>query len=240
MAFNLREFFGESVRTVLASKKYFSGMPVTGGFAEPLVKAALYGLASGVVMFVFAILKVNTSLVSVPGMVPAGGFGAALAVLVFSPVAAVIGVFVGGLVLLILSSLCGGSTKFQANARATAALMALAPVSTVLSAVTAVNPAAGMIVSLAVSLYGMVMLYFALTEALKARPASSRVLAVILAVLLTVFTIGGYFGMKQGTRYLQNAIDELERKDRPSAEDMKEMMRKLSNTILENLKQDGR
>ena len=53
--FSLNKFIEDSKKILLEPKKYFSGMKKTGGFAEPILKAVLYGLLASIVSILLAI-----------------------------------------------------------------------------------------------------------------------------------------------------------------------------------------
>ena len=44
---DLQKIFRETTETLLNPKEYFSSMPLEGGFAEPIIKAAIYGVVAG-------------------------------------------------------------------------------------------------------------------------------------------------------------------------------------------------
>ena len=94
-----------------------------------------------------------------------------------------IGLFIGGVILLIVSAICGGNTNFEANVRVTAALMVLSPISALLSFTSGINLWLGGLISLAVSLYGLYLLYHALVNALKGKEGTAKVITIVLAAL---------------------------------------------------------
>ena len=65
------------------------------------------------------------------GSVGGGILGGGIGIMVFIGyiIGSVIGLFIGAVVLMIISSICKGSTDFEANVRVTAALMVVMPIS---------------------------------------------------------------------------------------------------------------
>ncbi|NSW95323.1 MAG: YIP1 family protein [Bacteroidales bacterium] len=184
-SFDFNAFISESKETLLNPKSYFSKMKLTGGMTEPLIKAVIYGAIAGVIVFLWSILGL--------GAAGAGFLGGAIGAmaLVWYIVAAIIGLFVGAVILLIISSICKGNSDFEANVRVTAATMVVMPVSALLGFTTGINIYLGMIVSLAVSIYAIWMLYHGLVEALKAKPESAKIVMYVLIGLIVLFTLAG-------------------------------------------------
>ncbi|NLN30046.1 MAG: hypothetical protein GX158_02215, partial [Bacteroidales bacterium] len=83
-------------------------------------------------------------------------------------------------------------------------LMVMMPVSAFLGFFMGINIILGTIVSLAVSLYGLYLLYHGLVQALKANAGSSRVLVLVLAALLILFSLIGMGARKKAASYLKD------------------------------------
>jgi hypothetical protein len=208
--FNFNSFIKESIDVLVKPKTYFSTMKTTGGIAEPLIKALLYGVIAGIIALIWGLLKIGGSI---------GIFGGAIGVMMFIwyIIAAVIGLFIGGVIMLIISAICKGSTDFEANVRVTASVMVIMPIGALLGFVSGLNHTAGSIVSLLVNLFALYLIYHALVEALKAKPASSKVLTIILAALLVLFFVIGLGAKKAANKFLDDF----------KSEDFKEMIEDL-------------
>jgi hypothetical protein len=208
--FNFNSFIKESIDVLVKPKTYFSTMKTTGGIAEPLIKALLYGVIAGIIALIWGLLKIGGSI---------GIFGGAIGVMMFIwyIIAAIIGLFIGGVIMLIISAICKGSTDFEANVRVTASVMVIMPIGALLGFVSGLNHTAGSIVSLLVNLFALYLIYHALVEALKAKPASSKVLTIILAALLVLFFVIGLGAKKAANKFLDDF----------KSEDFKEMIEDL-------------
>src|SRR5665647_1137410 len=116
-SFDFNLFIKESKDVLVNPKSYFSTMKTTGGMAEPLIKAVIYGAIAGAITFIWSLL----------GM---GALGGAIGIMAFiwSIIAAIIGLFIGAVIVLVISSICKGNTDFEANMRVTAATMVLMPI----------------------------------------------------------------------------------------------------------------
>ena len=55
-SFDLNAFIKESKETLLNPKAYFSTMKTSGGMAEPVIKALIYGVVAGIIVFLWGIL----------------------------------------------------------------------------------------------------------------------------------------------------------------------------------------
>ena len=201
-SFNFNSFIKDSIDVLVKPKSYFSTMKTTGGIAEPLIKAVIYGVIAGLIALIWGLLKIGGSV---------GILGGAVGVMMFVwyVIGAVIGLFIGAVILLIISAICKGSTDFEANTRVTASLMVIMPIGALLGFVSGLNLTAGSIVSLAVNLFALYLLYHGLVEALKAKPQTSKILTIVLAALLVLFFFIGLGAKKTASKFL----DEFENKD---------------------------
>ncbi len=195
--FNFNSFIKESIDVLVKPKAYFSTMKTTGGIAEPLIKAVLYGLIAGIIALIWGVLKIGTSI---------GIFGGAVGVMMFFwyIIAAIIGLFIGAVIMLIISAICKGSTDFEANVRVTASVMVIMPIGALLGFISGLNSVAGSIVSLLLNLFALYLIFHGLVEALKAKPSSSKILTIILAALMVLFFIIGLGAKKAANKFLDD------------------------------------
>jgi hypothetical protein len=132
--------------------------------------------------------------------------------LVWSIVGAVIGLFIGAVILLIISSVCKGNTDFEANGRVIAASMVIMPINALLGFTSGISSWLGMIISLGVSLYALYITYHGLVESLKAKPETAKIVMYILAALLVLFMLLGMSTRNKMNKYM-------------NSEDLKEMLK---------------
>ena len=207
--FDLNEFIRESKEVLVNPKTYFSTMKTSGGMSEPLIKAVIYGVVAGVFSLLWGLLKF--------GGAGGGLFGGAVGVFAFigSVVGALIGLFIGAVILLVISAICKGNTDYEANVRVTAACMVIMPISALLGFATGINIYLGVIVSLAVNIFALWLLYNGLVEALKSKPETTKIVMYVLAALFVLLMITG-IGAKRKAAQLMNDFNKT---------DMKEMMK---------------
>jgi len=201
-SFDLNAFIKESKETLLSPNTYFPAMKTSGGMAEPVMKALIYGVIAGIIAFLWGVLGLGGSL---------GVFGAGIGAmaLVWTIVGALIGLFIGAVIVLIISAICKGSTDFEANLRVVAAAMVLMPINALLGFTMGINSVFGAIVALGVNLYGLYLLYHGLTGSLKANEGTSKIVMYVLAGLLVLFTIVGMSTRNKMNNYMDMSQDEL-------------------------------
>ena len=182
--FNFTKLIEDSKETLFNPKDYFSKMPASGGFVEPIIKVVLYGVIIGVFAFVWMQLGMK----NLPNEILLGG-GTGIMVLVGSVVTSLIGLFIGGAIVLVFSMILSGNKDFEVCVRVVASLMIISVVSSAFSFLSGVNYYLWLIVSIAISLWGLYLFYNALVYALKATEKGSRILIILLAVLLFIYTL---------------------------------------------------
>jgi hypothetical protein len=204
-SFDVNAFIKESKETLLNPKVYFSTMRTSGGMAEPVIKALIYGVVAGVIVFLWGIIGLG-------GRIGVFGAGIGIMGLVYTVIAAVIGLFIGAVILLIISSICKGNADFEANLRVSASAMVLLPVSALLGFTTGINSIFGAIIALCVNLYGLYLLYQGLTVALKANPATTKIVMYVLAALLLILMLTG-LGTRNRVKKYMNDISQVNLKE---------------------------
>ena len=161
--FTFKKLIYESKAVLIAPKEYFTSMIKEGGFGEPVIKALVYGVLAGLIGYILSLLQLYTG----SGFIFSTGAGGIMIVMC-AIITALIGLFIGGIIVLIISATCGGSTGFETNVRVTASLMVLGPVNALLGVFSGINITLGVIISIIVSLYGIYLLYQSLVKALNA------------------------------------------------------------------------
>ena len=193
--FDLNLFIKESTDVLVNPKAYFSTMKTSGGMTEPLIKAVIYGAVAGAIAFIWSLLKIGAMT----------GFGSAIGIMVFiwSIIGAIIGLFIGAVILLVISSICKGSTDFEANLRVTAALMVMMPINALLGFAGHFNLYFGVIVSIAVSIYALWLLYNGLVEALKTNPETTKIVSYVLVALVVLFLLIGLGARRRANQFMK-------------------------------------
>ena len=203
-------------------------MPVKGGFGVPIVKALIYGAVAGIFTFLWSLLKI--------GAATTGMLGGAVGIMAFiwAIIGALIGLFIGAVVVLIISAICGGSTDFEANARVTASLMVLMPITALFGFI---GGGVGSLIGFVINLYGLLMLYHALNESLKGKEGTSKVLTIILAVILLIFLIVGFFAKRTAKRFMDDFGSEFEQTMEEYGEDVEKSMKESMKDVTKELEE---
>ena len=181
--FDFNMFLKESKETLLNPKNYFSTMKTSGGIAEPLIKAVIYGTVSGIVYLLWGLLKIG----AVGGGLLGGAVG--FTALITTIIGAIIGLFIGAVILLIIASICKGNTDFEANLRVTASVMVYMPIAALVSFLSGFSIYLGIVISLIVFLYTLWLLYHGLVEALKCKPETVKIVSYVLVALIVLFLL---------------------------------------------------
>jgi len=191
---DFKKILNDSKETLLNPKGYFSSMPLTGGLTAPLINAAIYGVVAGLFSLLWHLTGFSAMGVGIWG----GAIG--FMSLIWAIIGAIIGLFIGGVIMLIISAICGGNTDFEANVRVTASLMVVYPINAFLAFFYAINFTLGGLVGLAVSIYGVYLLYHAVIQALKGKESSAK----IVAIVLLVFALVGFFGGRRASNSIRD------------------------------------
>jgi hypothetical protein len=192
----------DSRETLLNPKVYFGTIPLAGGFTEPLIKAAIYGTVAGLFALLWGIL--GFSAMGFGGML---GGAVGIMGLIWSIIGAIVAVFVGGALMLVISAICGGNTDYEANVRVTASLMVVYPINAFLAFFYGISFTLGGVVGLVVSLYSIYLLYHAEIQALKGKESNVKIVAIVLVILALL----GFFGGRRASKTVRdfsNRYDE--------------------------------
>lgn len=135
-----------AVNVVANPAGFFREMPRTGGFLEPLVFVVIMGFIAGIIQAILGFL----------GLGHAGGYGGAMmgsfVVIIFMPIFAAIGSFVGAAILLVIWKLMGSQGNYETAYRCGAYLMALVPITGIIGVV----PYAGGLMTMAIYVFYLV------------------------------------------------------------------------------------
>jgi hypothetical protein len=178
----------EQVRAIITQPvSYFQSMPKAGGFGDPVVFVAVMGAVAGVIAALFALFG------SAGGLL-VGVFGA----LIFGPLMAVLGAFIGAAVLYVIWKLMGSTEDYEAAFRCQAALAALYPVSALLGVI----PYIGSIVTIAWAAWLLV-------EASVAVHGRQRKTAQIVFGVLAVLFIFTSLGSERASREMEARMEAM-------------------------------
>ena len=163
-----------AIKVISNPKAFFSAMPKSGGFVDPLIFMVVMGVAGGVIRAVLGVFHL--------GM--AGSTAAALASVILVPVFALIFGFVIAAILFVIWKLMGSSESYETAYRCGAYASAISPITAVLGVIPFVG-----------SLIGLVwMLFLLVTASAEVHKIAAKtawmVFGAITAVLALMSTCG--------------------------------------------------
>jgi len=136
--FDINDIVAKAVAVIKTPGEYFRSMPVSGGYLEPLIFAITLSLAAGIISGILSFFGA-----------PVGFLAYGLAAVIFVPIGATIGLFIGGGILFLIWKLMGSERDYEASVRCVAAMTAVYPITAVLYLV----PYLGTVVGLAWGAY---------------------------------------------------------------------------------------
>ena len=198
--FDFKRFSEESQQALLDPKSYFAAMSPTGGLGTPVIKALIYGAIAGVIYLLWSIMGIG----AVGGM-----FGGGVGIMAFfgSLIGALLGLFIGAVIILILVAIANGKTAFEPIVHVSAALLVIMPVTALLTIFSGIHWMLGAVLSLAVNLYALWMLYNAMTLTLNARVETTKILMYVMGGLLILFFFIG-MGTRRASRNFMRDFEQ--------------------------------
>jgi hypothetical protein len=165
-----------AVNVVTKPTEFFQGMPKTGGFLEPLVFAIIMGVITGIIQAILIFI----------GLGPGAGYGGRMSgftMIIFMPIAAAIGSFIGGAILFVIWKLMGSQENYETAYRCGAYLMALSPITAIIGAV----PYAGGLISMAIYVFYLV------TASIHVHNIPSQKAWLVFGIIGVIFMLFGLF-----------------------------------------------
>jgi hypothetical protein len=165
-----------AVIVVTKPAEFFQGMPKSGGFLEPLVFAIIMGFIAGIIQAILSFI----------GLGPSAGYGGGMSgfsMIIFMPIAAAIGSFIGGAILFVIWKLMGSQEDYETAYRCGAYLMALTPI----TAIIGVVPYAGGIITMAIYVFYLV------TASVHVHNIPSQKAWLVFGIIGLIFVLFGLF-----------------------------------------------
>jgi hypothetical protein len=186
-------FIADSIETLISPKTYFPKLKEQGNYGQSVIKVLIYGVIAGILSYIHIgfLAKYSTQWI-------------ASATLITTPVLSVIGLFAGAVILLIISAICGGNTKYEINVRITAALFVLVPIQTLLGYSSLISIKLSALLQAGVSLYGLYLMYLAIVHTLAGKAVRAKVIAVIIGILVVIGAIASIFAVSKMKRIMKN------------------------------------
>lgn len=177
--------------------EFYASVRDVGGFGGPLVFAIVMGLVSGVISACYAFFGLGAI---------GGGTGAAIgafagfSAIIMSPIFAVLGCFIGGAIVHVISLIAGGKGTYEQSVRVAGYAAAVMPISALVTFVPLLRLLPG--------LYGLYLVALGLIAIHAADRKKTFVSVGVLGLILILFTV---MGMLAG-RAVQQMGSEMEAK----------------------------
>ncbi len=198
--FDFNTLIADSKKALLKPEEYFSSMSTEGSLGTPIIKALIYGAVAGVIYFIWSLLGIG----AVGGMGGLVGGAVGIMAIIGSIIGALIGLFIGAVIILILCAIANGKTEFEPIVHVSSSLLVIMPVSAVASFFSVIHPILGSLLVLAVNMYFLYMLFFAMTKTLNAKADVSKIIMFIFAGLLILFFFIGILATRATRSYMRD------------------------------------
>jgi len=173
--------------------EFFRTMPKTGGFGDPLVFAVVLGVVMGVVTSAIGFVTFHGAM-----------RWASLASIIWGPVAALIGSFIGAAIMFVIWKIMGSNENYETAYRCTAYSYAIAPI----AALAGLIPYAGALVGLA---WGLYLIVTASVEVHKIAAKTAWLVFGIITAIWAMVSIGSQFAARKISHDFQQNFGDLQR-----------------------------
>ena len=179
-----------AVNVVTKPADFFQSMPKTGGFLEPLVFAVIMGFISGIIQAILHFI----------GLGPGAGYGGGMHgffSIIFIPVYAAVGSFIGGAILFVIWKLMGSQEDYETAYRCGAYLMALAPLTALIGAI----PYAGGIINM------FIYVFYLVKASIHVHNIPSQRAWLVFGVIFALFALIGVYG-EHKARTMKSQVEQ--------------------------------
>lgn len=197
--FNLEKIIEDAKCVLTKPAEFYREMPQTGGFAEPCIFLVMMAFISGAM----------ATLMSFFGLGSIGAMAIGLTSLVLMPVMALIGSFIGALIMFVIWKLMGSSKEYEAAYRCVAYTGVIYP----LMLLVGWMPYVGTIISLGL---GMYLMYVATIEVHEIPQKTAQMVIGIIAALILLMQLSSEHTMRsfradmeQSSRQMEMQADQL-------------------------------
>jgi hypothetical protein len=204
-----------AVKILTAPADFFRGMPKTGGFLEPLVFAVIMGLLSGIIY----------ALLGLFGLGSRAGMGS-FSMIIFMPIAAAIGSFIGAAILFVIWKLMGSKENYETAYRCGAYLMVLSPITAIISVV----PYVGSIISMIIYLFYIVM------ASVNVHNIPAQKAWLVFGIIFAVFAIIGV-SAEYKARNMKSSMEQWRKIGEDAAKDYKKSTKDMEKSTEDLRKQ---
>lgn len=175
---------------IMNPAEFYRGMPKVGGFGDPLVFAVVLGVVAGLVQAVLGFFS------------PVLSLAMALSAIIITPIAVLIGGFIGAAIVFVIWKLMGSNESYETAYRCGAYAMAIQPI----VAVAGLIPVVGSLVGLAWMTYLLVM---ASVEVHKLPAKKAWLVFGIIAGIFALMSLGAQAGARKAQQSMAGFQKEM-------------------------------
>ena len=202
--FDINSVISDAKKILTDPAGFYSEMPTTGGFVNPLIFLLVMGAVAGVISGVLGMIGLGRG--AMPG-------GAALAAIVVFPIALLIGGFIAAGVMFVIWKLLGSEKDYETAYRCVAYSTAIMPPMAVLGVI----PYLGGIIH---TLWGTFLMY---TASLKVHDIAAQTAKITFAILAVIGVLWG-ISSERASRQMMAHLERFEGIENMSAEEAGEKM----------------
>ncbi|MBL4851344.1 MAG: YIP1 family protein [Gammaproteobacteria bacterium] len=169
---------------------FYRNMPKTGGFADPVIFVLVMAVTMGFLIAVFSLFGAGVI----------GAMAAGFSALIFMPIFALVGSFIGAAILFVIWKLMGSGESYETAYRCVAYAAAIYPIMAVLGLI----PYIGTLIGIA---WGMYLMISASIEVHQLNQKTAYTVFGILGALLIVMNLGS----EMATRKMTAKVEGLEK-----------------------------
>jgi hypothetical protein len=173
---------------VRAPASFFRQMPISGGYADPLVFAVVMSLAAGIVRLVLSLL----------GFSFAGFFMRVLAAIILAPIVTVIFTFIAAAILFVIWQLMGSRQSYEVSFRCAAYALAISPIVAALHFI----PYLGSVVGLAW------MAYILVCASVEVHGTDAKSAWIVFGAIFAILALGS-ISMQHSARSFQHRMEKI-------------------------------
>jgi hypothetical protein len=185
MLVSIMEIFQAVIRAPAA---FYRQMPISGGYADPLIFAVVMGVAAGIVRVVVILL----------GFSFANFFMLFLSALIMTPILTGLLTFVTAAILFVIWQLMGSRHSYEVSFRCAAYALAISPVAAVLNFI----PYLGVVVCLAW------MAYILVCASVEVHGTEPKIAWIVFGVICAILALGSV-SMQQKARSFQHRMESM-------------------------------
>lgn len=210
--FDLQNVIADAKAVLTDPAAFYKSMPTQGGFAEPAIYVAVMGVAIGLLMAFFSLFGADRI----------GTMQASFGALFVMPFMAVIGSFIGALVMFVIWKLMGSDADYETSYRCIAYATAIYPVMGVLGLI----PYLGTLVGV---LWGMYLMYCATLHVHKIEEQKAKMVIGILTALSLFSQISSETAMRKIEKNVEERLEQVERVSETIGSGLEESLKELEN-----------